>query len=140
MCLCFVLLFCFVLVLYLILYSSYSSILLPILLLFHPSLIPILSSSSIFLISHPHSFYTCRSFLMFIYVPSVSDNLTPHVLSEWMVEVCRFEVCVCVSCCCSVSCWCYILYYTLPILLFFFPSSFSSILPSFQSSPLLPSS
>ena len=22
-----------------------------------------------------------------------SNNLTPHVLSEWMVEVCRFEVC-----------------------------------------------
>jgi hypothetical protein len=21
------------------------------------------------------------------------NNLTPHVLSEWMVEVCRFEVC-----------------------------------------------
>jgi hypothetical protein len=25
-------------------------------------------------------------------VPDLSNNLTPHVLSEWMVEVCRFEV------------------------------------------------
>ena len=30
----------------------------------------------------------------FICVVFGSGNLTPHVLSEWMVEVCRFEVCV----------------------------------------------
>ena len=39
---------------------------------------------------HPnlsHSFYTCRELHILIYIPSVSNNLTPHVLSEWMVEV-----------------------------------------------------
>ena len=48
----------------------------------------------------PHSKYTCRHLLTFIYIPSVSDVLTPHVLSEWMVEVCagdkyRVGLCLC---------------------------------------------
>ena len=34
-----------------------------------------------------HSFYTCQYLDPLTYIP---DNLTPHVLSEWMVEVCRF--------------------------------------------------
>ena len=37
----------------------------------------------------PHliSFYTCRYLHILIYILSLKDNLTPHVLSEWMVEV-----------------------------------------------------
>ena len=82
-------------------------------------------------------------------------NLTPHVLSEWMVEVCRFEVCW--NRVWMFDVWCYyILYYILYLiiilllylklllyslqiyLLFFLPSS--SLLPflfcsSFCSSP-----
>ena len=38
-----------------------------------------------------HSQNTCRHLHILIYIPPQSDNLTPHVLSEWMVEVCRFE-------------------------------------------------
>ena len=30
----------------------------------------------------------------YLYTLPSQNNLTPHVLSEWMVEVCRFEVCV----------------------------------------------
>ena len=68
-------------------YSSYSSILL---FLSHLSSflfqsIPSPLPSSSLLIQY--SFYTCRYFDNLIYIPSVSDNLTPHVLSEWMVEV-----------------------------------------------------
>ena len=70
-------------ILYLILYSSvllFSSLLS----LFFP----------FFLSFPPHSKYTCRYLDNLIYVPSQSDVLTPHVLSEWMVEVCRFDECV----------------------------------------------
>ena len=85
--------------------------------IYPPLLFPISSSSSIFLLflsllphpnpsSHPfllsslflsplivpsHSFYTCRYLLTVIYIhlmfSSDSKYLTPHVLSEWMVEV-----------------------------------------------------
>ena len=67
--------------------------------------------SSSFPSSPPHSFYTCRVFHLLIYIHLSShlshsfytcrvlhtviyilDNSTPHVLSEWMVEVCRFDV------------------------------------------------
>ena len=27
----------------------------------------------------------------YLYTPPSNNNLTPHVLSEWMVEVCRFD-------------------------------------------------
>ena len=37
-----------------------------------------------------HSKYTCRYFDILIYIIISSTILTPHVLSEWMVEVCRF--------------------------------------------------
>ena len=92
---------------YLILYSSFPSVL-----LFHSSPIPShlplpisscsvlfllplpISSSLLFPIFHqPHSKYTCRVFHLLIYVPSVSDNLTPHVLSDGNVEWCSFNVC-----------------------------------------------
>ena len=53
------------------------------------SSIPIPSSHS----SSHHSKYTCRHLHTLIYIQSSSTILTPHVLSEWMVEVCRFEVC-----------------------------------------------
>ena len=35
----------------------------------------------------------CRWLVILIYIPDSSsfNNSTPHVLSEWMVEVCRFE-------------------------------------------------
>ena len=48
----------------------------------------VLSSSQSILISSSQPFYTCRYLLTVIYVLSVSNNSTPHVLSEWMVEVC----------------------------------------------------
>ena len=56
-------------------------------------LISDLSSSFLPLLAHNlsplhHSFYTCRVFHNLIYILPTSDNLTPHVLSEWMVEVC----------------------------------------------------
>ena len=65
-------------------------------LLFHlPSPIPISSiiPFPIFYTSlpDPKAVDTCRHLDILIYVPSVSDNLTPHVLSEWMVEVCAGE-------------------------------------------------
>ena len=41
-----------------------------------------------------YSFYTCRYLHILIYIPDSSSNLTPHVLSEWMVEVCGGELCV----------------------------------------------
>jgi len=51
-----------------------------------------LPSQSIFPSQYP--FYTCRGVgYTYLYSSSFPDNLTPHVLSEWMVEVCRFEVC-----------------------------------------------
>ena len=38
------------------------------------------------------SFILYLSVLTYTYLYSIpSDNLTPHVLSEWMVEVCRFD-------------------------------------------------
>ena len=39
--------------------------------------------------SHPniHSILVGTSIYLFIFLPSSTDNLTPHVLSEWMVEV-----------------------------------------------------
>ena len=104
----------YTIILYLILYSSSSSSLLfspfPLyssLTLFFPSLtipfpysfytcrylhtvIYILFQSIFFPIiffSSQYSFYTCRYLHILIYILSVSNNLTPHVLSEWMVEV-----------------------------------------------------
>ena len=48
-------------------------------------------------IFHPHSFYTCRSLVLLTYISSrfscCSPKLTPHVLSEWMVEVCGPYLC-----------------------------------------------
>jgi hypothetical protein len=38
-------------------------------------------------ISIINSFYTCRYLHILIYILSSFPNLTPHVLSEWMVEV-----------------------------------------------------
>ena len=52
---------------------------------------PILLPSSLLLIYSSHSFYTCRYLHILIYIPDSSTILTPHVLSEWMVEVCRFD-------------------------------------------------
>ena len=42
--------------------------------------------------SHSHSKYTCRYLHILIYIHHIFPIiiLTPHVLSEWMVEVCRF--------------------------------------------------
>ena len=61
---------------FIILYSSSSS--------FPSSILPSFSSS-------PHSSHpinTCRYLDTLIYIPdSYKNNLTPHVLSEWMVEV-----------------------------------------------------
>ena len=58
---------------------------------------PFLSQSSfpipIFQPAHSqasHSKYTCRHLDILIYI-IIQEYLTPHVLSEWMVEVCRFE-------------------------------------------------
>ena len=61
-------------------------------------LFPIFNHSSSFsplLLSSQYSFYTCRELHILIYIPSFPisfsspiNNLTPHVLSEWMVEVC----------------------------------------------------
>ena len=66
-----------------------SVLLIPILL--NLSSVPLPFSSSIFPIFHqPHSKYTCRYLHILIYIPDSSPKLTPHVLSEWMVEVCRF--------------------------------------------------
>ena len=51
-----------------------------------------LQSSSLFFSNLIHSKYTCRYLDPLIYIlflPRII--LTPHVLSEWMVEVCRFE-------------------------------------------------
>ena len=42
-----------------------------------------------------HSINTCRWLVILIYIilwDSLDDKLTPHVLSEWMVEVCRFDI------------------------------------------------
>ena len=93
-------------ILYLILYSSFSSS--DLFSLFFRSILPFsfpppfsslpnLISSSSSHSSHPsfHSFYTCRYLHILIYIlqdifsliPSPINNLTPHVLSEWMVEV-----------------------------------------------------
>ena len=104
----------YTIILYLILHSSYSSDLLSFLfflLLFLPQILspppflsspipPLLifltiqsfspSSSSPNILFPSQPFYTCRVFHILIYIPSSSRLLTPHVLSEWMVEVCRF--------------------------------------------------
>jgi hypothetical protein len=48
-----------------------------------------------------YSFYTCRYLHTLIYIslsiipffPLFKNNLTPHVLSEWMVEVCGAYLC-----------------------------------------------
>ena len=71
----------------------------------HPSfLLPLPFSSS--LPNHPtigssHSKYTCRHLDILIYIQSISFTgiLTPHVLSEWMVEVCGAYLC-------GVRFWC----------------------------------
>ena len=85
--------------LYLILYSSlqiYSSL----------SSIPIFCSPLSFFplspqsfLSHqPHSFYTCRYLHNLIYILSfrylIQEYLTPHKLTEWMVEVCGAYLCI----------------------------------------------
>ena len=62
--------------------------------LIHSHPLPILLSSSLPFpnLFPPHSFYTCRYLHILIYIQSHLPNLlTPHVLSEWMVEVCRFD-------------------------------------------------
>jgi hypothetical protein len=85
-----------IILLYIILYSSLLLFYLPSLLiplLFFPTiLLPSLPqySSPIFPTlpaSTPHSFYTCRYLHILIYIISLKNILTPHVLSEWMVEV-----------------------------------------------------
>ena len=83
--------------------SFFHSSLSPIFSPFLPSNLPFFLSLPIFLYnplphslqflplpsqSSSHSKYTCRYLRNLIYIQSVSDNLTPHVLSEWMVEVC----------------------------------------------------
>ena len=72
-------------------YSPLPKLLLFSSLLLFPSSFLILFSSLFFLLlyllSSQYSFYTCRYLHMVIYVLSVSNNSTPHVLSEWMVEV-----------------------------------------------------
>ena len=99
-----------ILLLYYILYYTllfFCSILPPLLphpnnLIYH---IFLFSSSSIFY--SPHSFYTCRYLHILIYILLIyssfpilfshllfpNPNLTPHVLSEWMVEVCGAYLC-----------------------------------------------
>ena len=50
--------------------------------------LPLQSSSDLSSSQSSHSKYTCRDLLTVIYIPDSSkNNLTPHVLSEWMVEV-----------------------------------------------------
>ena len=92
-------------ILYLILYSSlllffflsFSSPSLQILSLLPFLSLPLQSSSSSIPSIFPHSQNTCRYLHILIYILPIilssSDNLTPHKLTEWMVEVCRFEVC-----------------------------------------------
>jgi hypothetical protein len=71
--------------------SSHSSHLIPIFILYLSVLTyTYLYSSSDTPLSSPsqYSFYTCRYLHILIYIPdSSSKYLTPHVLSEWMVEV-----------------------------------------------------
>ena len=96
------------------LFFSSSLLFSPLLFFYHPFLytllsssIPSLSSFPIPIFLPPHSKYTCRCLLLDTYIPSMfmfcsiypppslsnlsfTGILTPHVLSEWMVEVCRF--------------------------------------------------
>jgi len=55
----------------------------------------------------PSPFILYLSVLGYTYLYSrLQDNLTPHVLSEWMVEVCRFdswESCLCVDPACFIG-------------------------------------
>ena len=71
-----------------------------------PSPLPHTNLASVllpFLLSFPLfflliSFYTCRCLVLNTYISSsqssqsISNNLTPHVLSEWMVEVCAGDL------------------------------------------------
>ena len=100
--------------------------------------IPIFSSPI-----YPHPLFLSHPLIPLPH-PNISskNNLTPHVLSEWMVEVCRFEVCVLVY----VSCWCILYtilllyYYTYTILYLILYSSLLSFSPSSSSSlPSFPS-
>ena len=72
--------------------SSLPNPLLLTFLLFRSPFLPdLFSSSQSFLpssVPHPISFYTCRYFDTLIYIQSISNILTPHKLTEWMVEVC----------------------------------------------------
>ena len=52
---------------------------------------PLPSTSLLLHLPFSHSKYTCRVLPNLIYILSLSKYLTPHVLSEWMVEVCRFD-------------------------------------------------
>jgi hypothetical protein len=83
----------------LIIYYTYTILLLLLYILYtilisssHLSSIPLSHLSH----SSSHSFYTCRYLHILIYILSTSipssNNSTPHVLSEWMVEVCGGEV------------------------------------------------
>ena len=54
----------------------------------HLSSVPPFLFYSVRFHSLPDSFYTCRCLLFDTYIPNSSHQLlTPHVLSEWMVEV-----------------------------------------------------
>ena len=57
-----------------------------------PSSFPLPSFPSSFLLSFPTSFKVYVSAFTYTYLYSIPifQLLTPHVLSEWMVEVCRF--------------------------------------------------
>ena len=77
-----------------------------------PILFPIFSPSqspSIYLQFYSRSFYTCRYLHILIYVQSISNNLTPHKLTEVNVEWCSFNVCGVRLCFELVWCSCFVL-------------------------------
>ena len=80
----------------------FFSAILPILLIF----LPIPSILSFLYLSPIHSIRVGTYITLFIFRgDSWDDILTPHVLSEWMVEVCRFYLCGELCSLLSVSIW-----------------------------------
>ena len=178
----YILLYYYILYIYIYYYVLYIILYYTLLFLFPslPFLLPLLSAQSIFQSSislflplpfpssssSSDSFYTCRHLDPLIYTilfpPFPSSNLTPHVLSEWMVEVCAGDLypVLFLSWCrfySLESCWMFsagvcvcVIYYTIlfsssvlffPFLLFLcspLPSSSSFIFPSIFLSLISP--
>ena len=109
-------------ILYLILYSSLSP------------LLPFSSSSSNLLSRSPPNIpfspnpllpnipsSSCRYLLTLIYIPDSSNNSTPHVLSEWMVEVCAGDLWgVRVLSVLVIDVRCYIVYYIILLYIIYY--------------------